>query len=207
MTTTSPTTRSRDREGTQRAILTAARDVLAEEGFSGFGINAIARRAGCDKQLVYRYFGGIEGLIDAIGADLAQWLDRHLAEAMAEAPAATYAALMERLALGFLEALRADPLVQKIAAWELSDASPEVRRLSEARSRALGGWMQRMRGDLVPPPGIDAPAANALLIAAIQHLVLSAATAGSFSGLALATDGDWDRIRASLKRVIAALYS
>ena len=58
--------RPRNRAGTERAIFIAARTLLAEEGFQGFGVNAVARRAGCDKQLIYRYYGGLNGLIDAI---------------------------------------------------------------------------------------------------------------------------------------------
>ncbi|HCV71491.1 MAG TPA: TetR family transcriptional regulator, partial [Agrobacterium sp.] len=57
-----PEKRIKDRAATEKAIFEAARSLLAEEGFQGFGINAVARRAGCDKQLIYRYFGGLEGL-------------------------------------------------------------------------------------------------------------------------------------------------
>ena len=104
---TAPTAQpARDRPRTEALIRAAARDVLAETGFQGFGVNAVARRAGCDKQLIYRYFGGLEGLVDAIGADLATWLEDSLAAAPTPAPA-SYAQLSERLILGFLDAFRA----------------------------------------------------------------------------------------------------
>src|SRR6201990_2847999 len=108
--------KSRDRARTEAGIVAAARDVLAEAGFQGFGINVVARRAGCDKQLIYRYFGGFDGLVDAIGADLAGWLDDSLNEAGASPPT-SYAELTERLILGFIEAFRANPLVQRSVAW------------------------------------------------------------------------------------------
>ncbi|MFN6986979.1 MAG: TetR/AcrR family transcriptional regulator, partial [Rhizobium oryzihabitans] len=69
-----PEKRVKDRAATEKAIFNAARSLLAEEGFQGFGINAVARRAGCDKQLIYRYFGGLDGLIEAIGEDLGSWV-------------------------------------------------------------------------------------------------------------------------------------
>lgn len=197
--------RGRNREATRDAILLAARDLLAAEGFQGFGVNAIARRAGCDKQLVYRYFGGLEGLVDAIGADLAGWVEDRLAPIAALGRPASYAELMENLALGFLHALRTDPLVQKILAWELSDASPHVRRLTEARSRALAAWLARERGPLQPPAGLDAAAMNAILIAAIQQMVLSAAATGQCAGMPLAAEADWERPRQMLRRIIRAL--
>lgn len=201
--TDAPTTR--DRARTESAIVAAAREVLAAEGFQGFGINAVARRAGCDKQLIYRYFGGLDGLIDAIGAQLADWIGSSLDPAE-EAPPATYAEMSERLILRFLDALRGDALVQKIAAWEIAAPSPLVARLTQARGVAMARWMARTRGDLTPPPGLDAPALNIFLIAGVQQLVLAAAAAGQFSGVSLTTEADWDRVRAAARRIIAAVY-
>jgi len=204
MTESTPAKRPRDRESAERAILQAAKDVLAEDGFQGFGVNAIARAAGYDKQLVYRYFGGVDGLIDAIGADLADWWGRQLA-APAQPPR-TFGELMQLMALGLLDALRGDRLVQKIAAWEISDASPHVARLNAARSKAMGAWMAEQRGQLKPPENVDAPAINAVLIAAVQHLVLASATAGHFAGAPLKTEAHWERIRAAVKALVAAVY-
>jgi AcrR family transcriptional regulator len=202
-----PKSRPRDRQATRRAILFAAREVIAESGFQEFGINAVARRAGCDKQLVYRYFGGLEGLIDAIGGELGFWVRDSLRPIAALGPPASYAELAERLALGFLEALRGDPLVQRIAAWEIAAPSAGVQRLAIARSRGLVAWMAEQRGDLTAAEGLDAPALNAIVIAAIQQLVVSAAASGQFAGLRLKTEKDWDRIRAALRTLVAAAYA
>jgi AcrR family transcriptional regulator len=195
----------RDRARTESAIVVAAREVLASDGFQGFGINAVARRAGCDKQLIYRYFGGLDGLIDAIGAQLADWIGASLDPAD-ETPPATYAEMTERLILRFLDALRGDALVQKIAAWEIAAPSPLVARLTQARGAAMARWMASTRGDLTPPEGVDAPALNTFLIAGVQQLVLAGAAAGQFSGVSLSTEADWDRVRAAARRIIAAVY-
>lgn len=197
--------RGRDRARTQDAILVAARQVLAESGFPGFGINAVARQAGCDKQLIYRYFGGLDGLVEAIGDDLAAWVSASLAQSSGPTPA-SYGELVERLMLGFLASFRSDVLVQKIAAWEIADASPLVQRLSEARSKALAQWIASQRADLVPPPNVDAAAVNAMLIAALQHMVLSASAMGQFGGMSLAKDEDWERIEQAAVTIIRAVY-
>jgi AcrR family transcriptional regulator len=200
-----PAPRTRNREETRAAILAAAQGLLAEEGFSGFGVNALARRSGFDKQLIYRYFGGLDGLVDALGEALAGWVAMHLAPALEQDPGPGYGDLVEAVLMAYLDALRGDSLMQKLVAWELSDTSPQVRRLSDQRARAMGELVARLRGDRQPAPGLDAPALNAILIAAIQHLVLAGATSGRFSGLALASDADWDRAKAMLSRIIRAL--
>lgn len=200
-----PAPRARNREETRAAILDAAQELLAEEGFSGFGVNALARRSGFDKQLIYRYFGGLDGLVDALGDALAGWVAARLEPVLEIDPGPGYGDLVEAVIIAYLDALRADSLMQKLVAWELSDPSPQVRRLSDQRARAMGELVARLRGHREPVPGLDAPALNAILIAAIQHLVLAGATSGRFSGMALATDSDWDRAKAMLRRIVRAL--
>lgn len=53
---------ARDRVRTEERILAAVGAILAEAGGSRrIGVNAVAARAGVDKVLIYRYFGGLEG--------------------------------------------------------------------------------------------------------------------------------------------------
>jgi AcrR family transcriptional regulator len=198
--------RPRNRAGTERAIFNAARALLAEQGFQGFGINAVARRTGCDKQLIYRYFGGLDGLIDAIGEDLGSWVKDKIPQDTGGMFMLTYGDLMEKLSLYFMEALRDDPLVCKIVAWEVSQDTPQVRRLAESRMKALGKWLERMRGTLAPPKGVDATTTNAILFAAVQHLVISASVSGQFAGVALKTEKDWEKVAAAVRRLVRAIY-
>ena len=201
-----PEKRVRNRAATEQAILDAAKRLLAEEGFQNFGINAVARGAGCDKQLIYRYYGGLNGLVEAIGTDLGNWVKDRIPDDTGGMFLLTYGDLIERLALLFLDALRADPLMRRIVAWEVSENSEQVRRLSEARSKALAGWIERMRGSLAPPKGIDAQAVNAMIFAAIQHLVLSAAVSDQCAGFPLKNAKDWEKAAASLKRIVRGVY-
>lgn len=197
--------KSRDRARTEEAIIAAARSVLAEAGFQGFGVNAIARKAGCDKQLIYRYYGGLDGLAEAIGNDVANSLGRQLTEQMRGVPAASYADLIERLVLGFIEVLRADPLLQRVVAWEISEPTPMVLRFAAARAFVLRRWVERERGSLAPPDGVDVAALNAVLIAAAQQLVLQATATGGFAGITL-DDAGWARIRVSMQQIVRAAY-
>lgn len=200
-----PANRSRDRDGTARAILLAAKEVLADEGFQSFGVNAIARCAGCDKQLIYRYYGGLDGLAEAIGADLAEDLASELKPLSLEKPA-TYGALMKHLALALIELLRRNRLMQQINAWEAAAPSPLVTKLIAARAKRMGQWMFEMRGALKPPENVDAPATNAIIVAAVQQLVVSAAANGEFSGMPLKSDADWKRLRDAVTALVEGVY-
>lgn len=197
---------TRNRSRTEETILAAAKDTLANQGFAGWGVNGIARAARCDKQLIYRYFGGLDGLAEAIGEDVAAWLEEALSARPDQAPAATYAELATRLLLEFMDALRANPLAQKIVAWEVAEESPLVKRFAAARGRVMMAWIMRERGELVPPEGVDVFAVNALLVAGVQHLVLAGAASGSFAAVDLTQEANWTRIRAAITTMVEAAY-
>ncbi|UVC11378.1 TetR/AcrR family transcriptional regulator [Rhizobium sp. TH2] len=196
----------RNRDATRARILKAAAELLAEDGFQNFGVNAVARRAGCDKQLIYRYYGGMDGLVDVIGGELARWMEEKMPVGGSSGFMLTYGDLIEHVMLLFMEALRDDPLTRRIIAWEVSDNSPQVRRLSEARSRALGVWIEKVRGKMPPPRGVDHLALNAMLLAAVQHVVLAGATAGRFAGLELSGEKDWDRVALAVRKLVRGVY-
>ena len=196
----------RDRQATSARILKAATELLAEAGFQNFGINSVARRAGCDKQLIYRYFGGMDGLMEAIGSDLAGWVEAKMPRDGGGGFLLTYGDLVERLLILFLDALRSDPLMKKIIAWEMSENSPHVRKLAEARSKSLSQWIDRVGGSMSPPKGTDTAALNAILIGAIQHLVLTGEASGRFAGRSLSTEKDWDRVAQSIRKLVRGVY-
>lgn len=196
----------RGRNATIARILKAASELLAESGFQNFGVNAVARRAGCDKQLIYRYFGGMEGLVDAIGAELAGWVERKMPENGGGGFLLTYGDLVERFLILLLEALRGDALMKKIIAWEVSESLPEVRRLSEARSKSLCQWLDRVRGNMQPPKGVDAMAMNAVLIGAVQNLVLAGEAAGRSGTLPLKSEKDWEKAAQAIRRLVRGVY-
>lgn len=59
----------RNRAATEARLLAAAKEHLELHGFMHFGINTVAARAGADKVLIYRYFGGQQGLLKALGQE------------------------------------------------------------------------------------------------------------------------------------------
>ena len=56
---------NKDREVTKQRLLGAVGEVLVERGYAGIGVNAIAKKAGVDKVLIYRYFNDLDGLLEA----------------------------------------------------------------------------------------------------------------------------------------------
>ena len=198
--------RTRNRASTEERIVNAAIEILSDTGFTGLGINPIAQRAGIDKQLIYRYFGGMDGVISALGKNLGLWLTEAAEANDRQPPPVTYAELIARLLDAYIVGLRGSPLVQRLLAWELVQPGPALKALEAVRSEAVSNWMKRVKGDLKAPEGVDAPAINALLLAGVHHLALREAAIGRFAGLDLADATGWSRVRAAARGLIFLAY-
>jgi AcrR family transcriptional regulator len=56
----------RDAAETKRRLLTAATEEFAERGIAGARVDRIAAAAGCNKAMIYSYFGSKDNLFDAV---------------------------------------------------------------------------------------------------------------------------------------------
>lgn len=192
----------RDRAATERAIVEAAARLLSEHGFSALNVQAVAAAASVDRKLVYRYFGGIEGIVERLGADVT-WT---LGEAADAVPAATYGQAAAELVLAYGRALTGDPLLRGLVAWETVEDAPALRALEVARSGAMRAWTAERLADIDRPDGRDVAAINAVLIAGVQMLALRRARARPFAGLPLDEPG-WARIEAAVTAIAARVYA
>ncbi|WP_434439067.1 TetR family transcriptional regulator [Lentzea sp. E54] len=57
---------ARDKEATKANLLEAALDEFAQHGIAGGRVDRIAAKAGCNKAMIYAYFGSKEGLFDEL---------------------------------------------------------------------------------------------------------------------------------------------
>ncbi len=190
---------TRNRTDTSQRILNAAFDLLTTEGFAGFGINSVARAAGCDKKLIYRYFDGLEGLWTAMGEQAAQGLVDALTPSLDPAPT-SYAELVERLVIALYQMGRSDGPFRQIKMLEIGAPPDLTDQFRTARGQVLSNWIGTARGDLAPAPGLDAPALNAILIAAAEGLAMTP-PAG------LDTEGQDRRIRDALGHLVRNTYA
>lgn len=202
MSIDSPAPRPRGRSGTEIAIVEAAQQLLRREGWSALNVQSLAAEAGVDRKLIYRYFNGVDGVV----ARLARALDLWLGQTLAAAPASTatsYREFARETLKAYLAALRANPLILRLLAWELSEDTPLLRDMEATRSAVIQDWVRARRPRLRLPPEGDVFALNAVMLAAVQHLALAGASRGRFAGLDLDPAG-WSRIEAAIDQLTAA---
>ncbi|MFP4113415.1 MAG: TetR/AcrR family transcriptional regulator [Spirochaetota bacterium] len=193
---------SRDKTRTKRRLVRATLELLEDRGFESLGINAIAARAGVSKVLIYRYFGGLSGLLRALADELDPLQVRAVGELLesssGEAPAGE---LVEEVVVGLHRALERDRLTKQLLIWELSRKNAVTRALAEAReevglevSRRFTELLRSRRVD----HDLDVNALLAIVTAGVSYLTLRADTVDVYNGVEIGTEAGWRRIGAAL---------
>lgn len=205
---TAPPAASRDRARTEARILDAVGRVLAREGFASVGVNAVAREAGVDKVLIYRYFGGLAELLAAYGTSGGFWpsVDEVLGTDDPDAASGSLPDQLSQLLVSFVAALRARPLTIEILAWE-TVARNELTTSLEAVRERWGEEIERRLRARHPDIAFDVTALMVLFMSAVQYLLVRSRTVRIFGGVDLQADPGWERLvgvmGAALERVLA----
>jgi AcrR family transcriptional regulator len=206
--TTADPPRTRDRAATRERILAAVGTVLARDGFAALGVNAIAREAGADKVLIYRYFGGLPELLRTWAGSGRFWptLDEVLGDDpqrfLALPAAERYALFFER----FVDALRARPLTIEVLAAEIAERN-ELTAILEAEREQWGEQAERVIGgaDVVQHPHLRG--ITLLLVAGVMYLLVRARRIRIFGGVDVAGDDGWRQLKASLRATAEVLLA
>lgn len=197
----------RDRAATEKLILAAVGEVLARDGFAGIGINAIAKHAGVDKVLIYRYFGGLPELLKAWGdsgrfwPDLEELLGPEPHEFLALPASERFARFFEH----FIDSLRARPLTLEVLAAEVAERN-ELTAILEADREAWGEEAARLLGGKEFEARPELQGVSLLLIAGVQYLLLRSRKIRIFGGLNIQSDAGWDTLKASARAMALALF-
>jgi AcrR family transcriptional regulator len=136
-------------------LLDAAKRVVAEHGFHGVSIEAVAREAGITRPIVYGHFQDLAGLLEALieresERALAQ-LTEVLPHDLSGDPAETLLAGLR----GYLEAVRADPVTWRLVLMP-QEGAPEMlhEHITAGRSAVVAQLAAAMGPGLgtEPPP-------------------------------------------------------
>jgi AcrR family transcriptional regulator len=196
----------RDREATERRLVEAAVEILRSEGFGQLGVNAVADRAGVGKVLIYRYFGGLPGLLRAV-ADHLDPLQAGAARRLLSVadPASSPGQIMEDVVMEWHRALKGDELTKQLLIWELTQQNEVTDAMAAAREE-VGLELTRQYAQLLRSKGLsgelDLNALFALVSAGIFYLTLRSDSVAMYNGIDIQSSEGWRRIGATLKALL-----
>jgi len=199
---------TRDKEETKARILAAVGKLLAESGFQQLGVNAIAREAGVDKVLIYRYFENLPTLLHTFAQEGDYWLTvEELVGDESTVAAKSLDEWMQVLLIRFLHDLQQRTITQEILRWELLEGNELTRELAQVRDRMARESLSFLEEQCTFPPDKDVHAISAVLIAGLVYLTLRKKASSTFLGIDFDAPEGWQRIEAAIALLVKALAS
>jgi AcrR family transcriptional regulator len=165
-------------------------------------VNAVAKEAGVDKVLIYRYFGGMPELLRVFGRSGEFWpsfdeMTGGDVAALRQLPLSESIAIVMQ---NYIKAMRRRSLTQEILAWEAVERNELTQILENIREEVSMQLFKELEAGL---KGIDADVAGitTLLAAAVNYLVVRSRTIRIFNTVDIRSDEGWKR----LERTVAAI--
>jgi len=150
-------------------LLDVTKAIVGEAGFHGVSIEAVARRAGITRPVVYGHFNDLGGLLEAM-------LQRETARAQAQLarilPPETWRGGPREMLLGalrgYLEAVRADPVTWRLVLVP-QEGAPELLReqITRGREEVLAILAELVRPGLAPGRASPDPALTARMLSTL----------------------------------------
>ncbi len=195
----------RNKEQTKGKILLAVGQLLARDGFTKLGINAIAREAGVDKVLIYRYFGGLPGLLTAFAESTDFWPPASEVVATPEPNTDQLGTVIGEVLVNLAKALRKRPLTAEILAWEMVEQNELTDILAELREQWILDLLETYTFHSDQPQA-DLPALTALMAAAIHYLVIRSRSTPVFNMVEIDTDRGWERLETMIRNLSKSYF-
>ena len=195
----------RDATETRARIVAAVGRIVLRDGLAATGVNALAREAGCDKVLIYRYFGDLDGVYEAFASQGDFWWTLENLCAGIDPKKMPLPQAVKLLLRRHATALRERPMTLAVLAAELVDRTQLVialERVRERRSLELNAWLA---ANFELPRSVDFQCIALLLGAAINYLAARGRSLKVMSGVPIKTDADWERLMAAVDVLIERL--
>ena len=195
----------RNRAMTMERILRATGEVIAERGTEKAGINSVAEKAQVNKVLIYRYFGGWNGLLEAYvqrGFFLSMFNEKFVDTLPGVIAPEERNKVWSDFLLGLVREFRGRKSSQDLVRWEMSNGETELaRRIARFRSESHLKILQK----LAPYPEHDPAAITAILLYGLTYLTLMTDTGNPIIDINLQSEEGWVRIEKAVKCILTSL--
>lgn len=191
----------RDREATEKRLLSTIGEMIANNGFEKIGINAVAAQSGVSKILIYRYFGSVEGLMAAYIRQHDFWLNFPLEFPERE----QLPAFVKNMFQKQIEQLRSNPTLKRLYRWELSCNNDMIVKLRDQREK-IGVNLVEKVSQLTGHPQQEIAVIASILTASITYLVMLEDFCPVYNSIPLNNDSGWKQISKGIEALIDKVF-
>lgn len=189
--------KERDRELSEEKLINAVGDLIQKVGFENIGINQVAKHAGFSKNLIYRYFGSLDGLIYAYMKKHDFWVNTII-----EIPDINN--LKEYLKGLFRRQIidhRGNVAFKRLRRWELSTNKDIVEEIRAEREKNGIEFIELM-SKFTKIGQKDVRAIATLVNAGLTYLVILEEVCPIYNGIDIQSDEGWNQIAEGIDLLI-----
>jgi AcrR family transcriptional regulator len=196
----------RNKPRSKQRFLDAVEEILITKGIAGLKVNDIAKTAGLDKKLIYKYFGGTDQLMDEYIQTKDFWSNVK-GEKVPEVITDGGQAFIEEMLLLQFDQVAKDKAFQKLLLWRLTEERKSLQKLTDAQEANGETLLQGITDPHFGGQSAQFRAIMAVLIGGAYYLDLYAAVNGSvFCGIDLATESGRQEIKKALSFLLKSTY-
>lgn len=192
----------KNRGFTEQRLITAVEELIVEDGFEKLGVNAVARKTGVDKKLIYRYFGSLDGLVYECLNRQDFW-----SNAPVDIPESVnlkdYARSLFRQQI---VELRGNDILKRLLRWELSNDNDFLKELRKQREEN-GLARIKIISDKTKIPFEELANIASIITGAISYFVMLEETCMLYNGINLRKDDGWERLSEGVNKIIDLIYN
>lgn len=193
----------KNKELTKRKLIDAVGEIFRTEGHAGLGINKVARIAGVNKKLIYRYFkNDFNNLLEEYILETDYWMIfAEKVQDLIDQQSGTQKLITDILQNQF-RFFYQDKQMQKLILWEVGTDSPLMRSIHNARERA-GQKLIELTDPQFEGTDVNFRAIAALLVGGIYYTILHTRyNGGIFSDIDLSTEAGREEMLRAIKMII-----
>ncbi|PRY41927.1 TetR family transcriptional regulator [Spirosoma oryzae] len=193
----------RNRAKTTQRIVEALEEVIAERGLEGVGVNRVAEKANVSKVLIYRYFGGMEGLMEYYVkmGKLFPVFNPAVLDQIRPLHDSDVARIWYRQVIQTYRYFRTFKAAREV----LKASVIENDSIAETTARAQDEEMTRLVEQLSFVKGADTQAISAIILGAMNYLTIMAQNDRTMISIDLRSEEGWKRVESAVKTIYIAL--
>ncbi|RKR84115.1 TetR family transcriptional regulator [Mucilaginibacter gracilis] len=198
----------KNKEETKRRLINAVGEILKNEGYSALRVNNIARKAGVNKSLIYRYFRTLEYLIEAYVVEKDYWMtfSNSLNDLIQNNRSLSSQPLVTQLLQNQFTFFLSEPEMQRLIHWELSGQSRLMTSIHNARE-SNGQKLLEMTDEHFKNKKINFRAVSALLVGGIYYTILhTRSNGGTFCDIDVKSSDGQNEILKSIEQIVEWAY-
>ena len=198
----------KDKEQTKRRLIEAVGEIIKSDGYNALGVNAIAKRAGVSKKLIYRYFGNVNYLIEAYVIENDYWMafSDKVREMIDQNSYSNSQPLITDILQNQFKFFFSELEMQSLILWEISEESPLMRSIHNARE-SMGQKFLELTDSHFKDTNVNFRAIAALLVGGIYYTILHTRfNGGMFSDIDMNSEDGKNEILIDIKQIVGWAY-